>query len=138
MGATIREVEGLPTTTRVFACYQDGLNLGFLTVDDSEGLVELVYVADYVRGRGVATKLLEYAREETGWPLDRDNGLRTLEGSRWCRARGIKVARGHRYRRIGKADIARQIAALGYALMFEDDSEQVTKLGPRGERLPIV
>lgn len=120
--ARLTEVTHLvPTTTRVFACYQQGLNLGFLCADEKTNTIELVYVADMVRGRGVATKLLEYARQETGCTLDQDTGERTLLGSKWAKAQGLKVAPGRKYRRLAESAIARQVATLGYALMFEPE-----------------
>lgn len=120
MSATFREVtDYLETDTRVFACYQDGLCLGWLCADTVHNTVELVYVPDFVRRKGVASKLLEFARAETGKTLEFDTGLRTLDGSRWCRAEGIKILPGNLYQRIGKRHIARQIARIGFALMYE-------------------
>ena len=117
------EVTGLPTSTRVFACYQSNLCTGFLTVDAQRNTVELVYVPDFMRGHGIGASLLEFARETTGLTLDQDTGHRTLEGSRWARARGLKIADGCRYRRIGERDISRQVATLGFALMFAPEVE---------------
>jgi hypothetical protein len=123
---TFREIEGLDTTTRVFSAYQLGVNLGFLTVDDQRNTIELVYVPDYLRGHGIATYLLEFAREVTGQSLDQDTGQRTLDGSRWCKKRGIKIAKGYRYERLAKRDIARQIARLQMALFWENAEPETT------------
>jgi GNAT superfamily N-acetyltransferase len=119
------EIEGLDmTTTRVFAAYQRGINLGWLTIDDAMNTIELVYVPDFLRGEGIATVLLDFAREVTGLSLDQDTGERTLEGSRWARARGIKIAPGSRYRRLAKREIARQIGVLSMVLMNEPPTEE--------------
>jgi GNAT superfamily N-acetyltransferase len=121
---TLHEIEGLDfTTTRVFAAYQRGINLGWLTIDDVTNTIELVYVPDFLRGEGIATVLLDFARETTGLSLDQDTGERTLEGSRWARARGIKIAPGRKYRRLAKREIARQIGVLSMALAYPPTEE---------------
>ena len=119
---SLYEVDDLPTSTRVFAAYQRGMNLGFLTVDDRTNTIELVYVPSFLRGRGIATVLLDFARETTGLSLDRDTGERTLDGSRWTKKRGIKVAPGRKYHRLAKGDIAQQIVALTSWLYDEPES----------------
>ena len=122
-GANLREVFGLETSTRVFAAYVTGLNVGFVTVDDKANTVELVYVMEMFRGKGIAAALLDLAREVTGLSLDADTGERTLEGSRWAKARGLRIAKGRRYRRLAKGDIARQIAVISWASMNEPEDE---------------
>jgi hypothetical protein len=121
---TAYEIEGLETTCRVFALYQQGHLLGWLTADSQTNTIELVYVLEPVRGRGVATVLLDFARETTGLSLDQDTGERTLLGSAWARKQGIKIAPGRRYRRLAERDIARQIASLSWALLAEPETEE--------------
>lgn len=43
-------------------------NLGFLTIDETTDTIELVYVTDALLGQGLATALLEFAREGTAKP----------------------------------------------------------------------
>jgi GNAT superfamily N-acetyltransferase len=101
---TIREVEHVQTSTRVFVAYECAIPIGFLTVDDRDDLIEMVYVDRRHRGLGIASRLLGEARRLTGLALTADRGDRTLAGSRWCRRHGIRVGQG--YRRLADSDMA--------------------------------
>jgi GNAT superfamily N-acetyltransferase len=122
----VREIRHVQTTTRVFAAFdQEGLSrrfpVGFITVDDRDDLVEMVYVTEHYRRQGVATLLLEEARRVTGLALDADRGDRTLAGSRWCRANGIRVAQG--YRRIPDRDMAGMGARMMLQILYARQEE---------------
>ena len=101
------------TTTRVFAAYiENGLwPIGALTVDERQGTVELVYVEGEFRRQGIATALLERAREVTGLALDRDTGERSPAGRAWATAMGLTG--GHR-RKLAQ----READAMGARLML--------------------
>jgi GNAT superfamily N-acetyltransferase len=105
------------TTTRVFAAYHDdGWRdiAGVLTIDEKYDTVELVYVREDCQRQGVASQLLAHAREATGLALAHDAGDRSLEGSAWCRANGIRVKPGNVYRRLA----AREAKGYGARLMM--------------------
>ena len=90
-GLDLYEVHGTQTSTRVFAAllHDRAEPLGVLTVDKDEGTVELVFVQENARGLGVATQLLDTARQATGLPLDKDTGVRSPLGAEWAGKRGL-------------------------------------------------
>lgn len=90
-----RELAHASEHVRVFAAFTGRRPVGFLTVDTLLETVELVFVCPERRREGLATALLGYARRRTGLALDHDSGDRTLMGSRWARAQGLKVAGGY-------------------------------------------
>jgi GNAT superfamily N-acetyltransferase len=109
------EIPDLPgTETRVFAAYgDDTLPVGVLTVDAKHGTVELVFVEEEVRRRGVATALLACARELTGLALELDTGVRSRSGEAWAEANGLRPEWGNLRDRLSE----RKAEALGAGLM---------------------
>jgi hypothetical protein len=111
-GLRFFEVHDLDTTTRVFACFCGPLPLGALTIDQAEGTVELVFVQDYARRLGLASALLQAARDHTGLPLDRDTGERSPSGHALAESLGLE--RGSRHKDLDE----REAEAIGSRLMI--------------------
>jgi GNAT superfamily N-acetyltransferase len=91
---TLCEVEHVSPSTRVFAAFYVGdgfaMPMGGLTVDKDLDYVELVFVQEENRRMGVATALLNYAREVTGLRLDYDGGDRSDAGQAFAEAMGLR------------------------------------------------
>lgn len=111
--ATFTEVLHVSASTRVFAAMYAGFPLGAITVCETTEAVELVFVQEAFRRQGLATRLLEYAREQTGLPLDMDGGDRTPDGKAWAACVGLR-SQG-RVRGIPQADVDR----IGNRLMVQ-------------------
>jgi GNAT superfamily N-acetyltransferase len=109
---TYAEVDHVQTTTRVFAAFSGPLPLGALCVDAGLETVELVFVQDFARRRGIATALLEFARRETGLELDFDTGDRSPDGDGWARSVGLRCQKRNRLAQ-------READALGSRLMSQ-------------------
>jgi|JI10StandDraft_1071094.scaffolds.fasta_scaffold1349750_2 GNAT superfamily N-acetyltransferase len=78
----IREIEYPPVT--MYAAIEDGEPIGALSVFQDD-YISLVYVTPAHRRRGIATKLLEYARSKR--PVYHSES-RTQAGGGWSRAMG--------------------------------------------------
>lgn len=130
--ARLVEVPHVQTTTRVFVAYygegRAALPLGVLTYCETLEAVELVYVQEGCRRLGLATRLLEFARERTGAPLDQDGGDRSAEGHAWANAVGLRVQGGMRRRALPQVEAdaigSRLMAALYGVLPVEADNER--------------
>jgi GNAT superfamily N-acetyltransferase len=86
----ITEIPHEDPTCRVFARLDDGKALGVLAIDVASEQVVFVGVRRGCRRHGVATALLEAAREHTGLALDMDYGERAPDGDAFARAVGLK------------------------------------------------
>lgn len=111
----VYEAHGLETTTRVFAAIEPGYPLGILTVDERYDTVELVYVNENERGKGIAYALLLAARETTGLALLHDTGERSPLGRAWAERQGLtpKLTPDE----IGRPLTNREATAMGARLM---------------------
>jgi GNAT superfamily N-acetyltransferase len=87
------EVHGTGSSCRVFAAFEGGCVLGAISVDEKRGTVELVRVEQHARRQGLATKLLEVARQETCLALDCDTGQRSSLGALWAASVGLECDR---------------------------------------------
>lgn len=127
--ATLVEVEHVQTTTRVFAAFyvhgSISLPLGALTVNETLDAVELVYVDGAYRRLGLAARLLEFARERMGEPLDQDGGDRSDAGQAWAKAMGLRIQNGARRRVFDQVEAE----AMGSRLMVELYGYEVSTCG---------
>jgi GNAT superfamily N-acetyltransferase len=94
VGVRFGEISGLNTSTQVIGAigYVGGepvLPLGFLTIDKGRGTVELVVVDPQARGKGLASKLIQVARDYTGLPLDQASSERSDMGIGFAESAGI-------------------------------------------------
>lgn len=113
------EVTPVPgTDTRVFVAF-DELPIGALTVDDTHRTVELVVVDEDYRRRGVATALLAYARETTGYALDLDTGIRSPAGEAWAQANELRPEWRGLTRRLAAAEAEAMGAGLMSAVLWQ-------------------
>jgi len=91
--ARIAEAEGAQSSTRIFAAIltlgDTYLPLGAITIDRDRQTIELVGIDSGARRQGLATKLLETAREATGWSLDASGNGRSAMGEAFMDTAGI-------------------------------------------------
>ena len=114
------EAHGVQTDTRVFVAYflhgELTVPMAVLTVDTDTDTVELVVVQEEWRGKGLATALLDFARERTGKPLAHYTRQVSPAGRKWLKARGLKEAKSRYYHK--PTITQREADGLGARLML--------------------
>lgn len=96
LGLAVEDATSSPEGERVFIAgilsEAGGLEqiVSVLRVDPGNNEVRLVYTIPEYRRSGIASELLQVARQTTGSPLNRDDGGRSEDGVEWMATQGVE------------------------------------------------